>query len=149
MELTTLIVHPWTVHLPIGVILAAVGFTLYGWYRRIANYEVCGSYLVVVGWFSTLPSLVSGTIDAINRLNNPESHPDTLWWINFHAVSALVFVGLLWQAWQLRRKMPEPAWNSPRYHTYLWYLVGIFGIVLLSGWSGGHMVYALNIGRLP
>ncbi|MEY2844790.1 MAG: hypothetical protein RL076_336 [Chloroflexota bacterium] len=149
MELQTLLLHPWSVHLPIGVILAAVGFTVYGWYRRMQTYELCGSYLVVVGWFSTLPSLISGTIDAINRLNHPDAHPDTLWWINVHALLAITLVVLLWQAWQLRRRMSDPAWESPRYHTYLWYLVGIFGIVLLSGWTGGHMVYALHIGRLP
>lgn len=149
MDLSTLVIHPWSVHLPIGVLLAAIGFSVVGWYRRHAQIEGSGFYLIVVGWFALLPSVLTGTVDAVNRLNDPKTHPDALWWINLHGISAIALVGVVWSAWQMRRKLTHPVWESPRYQTYLWYLGVIFGIVLLSGWTGGHMVYALNIGRLP
>lgn len=149
MDITKVALHPLTVHLPIGVILAAVGFSIVGWYRRTVAFEQSGYYLVVVGWFAMIPSLVTGTIDAVNRLNDANAPADTLWWVNLHAVSAVILLVVLWQAWQMRRRMSGTVWEHPRFITYLWYLVGAACIVLLSGWTGGHMVYALHLGRLP
>lgn len=150
MNLANLTVHPFTVHLPIGVILAAVGFTVVGWYRRQLVFEQCGYYLVVVGWFATIPSLISGTIDAVNRLNEPNAPADTLWWINVHAASAIALFVVLWMAWQRRRRMhTDMLLTSPQFMAYIRLLLVAFLIVLLSGWTGGHMVYSLHLGRLP
>lgn len=149
MDITNLTLHPFTVHLPIGVILAASGFAFVGWYRRHQAFEQCGYYLVVLGWFATIPSLVSGTIDAVNRLNDPHAPADTLWWINVHAFSAICLFVVMWLAWQRRRRISGDVFASPQFARYLWLLVVAVCVVLLSGWTGGHMVYSLHLGRMP
>jgi hypothetical protein len=94
------------------------------------------------GWHS-IPSLITGTIDAVNRLADPHTPSNALTWINLHAVSAIGLFVMLWMAWQRRRCMTGVAWEHPHYRQFLGYMVVVLLLIVCSGWSGGHMVYAL------
>ncbi len=150
MPLQSMVVHPATVHIPIGVFFAACVFAGVAYFRRQPRLEVTALHLVVFSWFSLIPATISGTIDAVARLESPATPSGALFWINLHAASALVLWLVIWQAWQLRRKMThDPIWEAPTYATYLVRLGIGLSCIFLSGWSGGHMVYALHIGILP
>ena len=149
MDYRDIILHPATVHIPIGAIVAAACCVFYGWYRRLSHLEQSGYYLVIFGWVALIPSLISGTIDAVNRLADPHTPSNALTWINFHAASAIGVFVVLWLAWQLRRRMIGVVWEHPRYHQFLGYMAFVLLLIVCSGWSGGHMVYVLQLGRLP
>ncbi len=149
MDYRDIILHPATAHIPIGAIVAAACFVFYGWYRRLSHLEQSGYYLVIFGWVALIPSLISGTIDAVNRLADPHTPSNALTWINFHAASAIGVFVVLWLAWQLRRRMIGVVWEHPRYHQFLGYMAFVLLLIVCSGWSGGHMVYVLQLGRLP
>ena len=149
MDYRDIILHPATVHIPIGAIVAAACFVFYGWYRRLSHLEQSGYYLVIFGWVALIPSLISGTIDAVNRLADLHTPSNALTWINFHAASAIGVFVVLWLAWQLRRRMIGVVWEHPRYHQFLGYMAFVLLLIVCSGWSGGHMVYVLQLGRLP
>ena len=149
MDYRDIILHPATVHIPIGAIVAAACFVFYGWYRRLSDIEKSGYYLVIFGWVALIPSLITGTIDAVNRLADPRTPSNALTWINLHAASAISVLVILWMAWQLRRRMTGIVWEHPRYNQFLGYMVLVLLLIVFSGWSGGHMVYTLQLGRLP
>ena len=119
MDYRDIILHPATVHVPIGAIVAAACFIGYGWYRRLSHIEQSGYYLVVFGWVALIPSLITGTIDAVNRLADPHTPSNALTWINLHAVSAIGLFVILWVAWQRRRRMTGGAWEHPHYRQVL------------------------------
>ncbi len=148
MDYRDIILHPATVHVPIGAIVAAACFVFYGWYRRLSHIEQSGYYLVIFGWVALIPSLISGTIDAVNRLSDPHTPSNALTWINIHAASGIGVFGVTWLAWQLRRRMMGIVWTHPRYHLFLGYMAIVLLLIICSGWSGGHMVYTLQLGRL-
>ncbi|NBU63459.1 MAG: DUF2231 domain-containing protein [Chloroflexia bacterium] len=149
MDYRHIILHPATVHLPIGALMAAICFIGYGWYRRLSHIEQAGYYLVIFGWVTLIPSLITGTIDAVNRLADPNTPSNALTWINFHAASAIGVFVMVWLAWQRRRRITGVVWEHPRYRQFLGYMLVVALLVIFSGWSGGHMVYALQLGRLP
>jgi uncharacterized membrane protein len=149
MDYSDIILHPATVHIPIGAIVAAACFVFYGWYRRLRDIEQSGYYLVIFGWVTLIPSLVTGTIDAVNHLADPQTPSNALTWINLHAASAISVLVILWMAWQLRRRMTGVVWEHPRYHRFLGYMALVLLLIVFSGWSGGYMVYTLQLGRLP
>lgn len=148
MDYRDIILHPATVHVPIGAIVAAACFVFYGWYRRLSHIEQSGYYLVIFGWVALIPSLISGTIDAVNRLSDPHTPSNALTCINIHAASGIGVFGVTWLAWQLRRRMMGIVWTHPRYHLFLGYMAIVLLLIICSGWSGGHMVYTLQLGRL-
>ncbi len=149
MNYSDIILHPATVHIPIGAIVAAACFVFYGWYRRLSHIEQSGYYLVIFGWVTLIPSIISGTIDAVNHLQDPRTPSEALNWINFHAACAIGLLVVLWLAWQLRRRMTGVVWEHPRYRQFLGYMALVLVLIFCSGWSGGYMVYTLQLGRLP
>ena len=146
----SIVLHPATVHIPIGVFFAACLLAAIAYRRRNQMLESTAHTLVIFSWFSLIPATITGTLDAVKHLASPITHPDALFWINLHAGSALVLWLVVWQAWQIRRRIvQDPCWDSAKYPAYLVRLGVGFACLVLSGWSGGHMVYALHIGILP
>ena len=144
------VLHPATVHIPIGVFFAACVLTFIAWKRHAERLEESGYTMVIFAWYSLIPTTVTGTIDAVRHLRAPTTPPDALFWINLHAVSALLLWIVIWQAWQLRRRIKDtPVWQARTYRAYALRLGIGMCFVALSGWSGGHMVYVLRLGILP
>lgn len=150
MDYLPLVLHPATVHIPIGVYFAACVLTVIAWRRKSVNLEASGFTLVVFAWYSLIPATLTGTLDAVQRLRDIHTPAEALFWINLHAASALVLWLANWQAWQIRRRIASlPIWEAKTYKQYLFRLgIGLLCIGL-SGWSGGHMVYVLRLGIQP
>ncbi len=150
MDYLHVVLHPATVHLPIGVFFAACVLTGIAWRRKSVDLEGTGYTLVVFSWYSLIPATVTGIYDAVQRLRDVQTPAEALFWINLHAVSALLLWFMNWQAWQLRRRMQTvPIWEAQSYKKYgVRLIVGLICIVV-SGWSGGYMVYSLRLGVSP
>ncbi|MFZ9858072.1 MAG: DUF2231 domain-containing protein [Roseiflexaceae bacterium] len=144
-----IILHPATVHVPIGAVVAAFLFAMWARYKQHVQLELSSFYLVIFAWITMIPSLISGTIDAVGHLNNPATPDEALNWINLHAFSAIALFVVMWRAWQIRRKITHtPVWDDDTYRNYAIMLTIAFVLVAISGWSGGYMVYELQLGRL-
>lgn len=148
MNVFDLLLHPATVHIPIGALIAGCCFVFVAYYKRHAALEQSTLWLLQFSWFALIPSLITGTVDAVRHLENPLTPPDALPWINTHAVSAIGLFVMVWRAWQLRRRMSaDQIWVGRPYRAYLVHFVLITILVIISGWSGGYMVYTLQLGR--
>jgi uncharacterized membrane protein len=144
------VLHPAFVHIPIGAFFACCVLTAVAWYRRTPQLEYTGYVLVVFSWVALIPATLTGTYDAVVRLQQPALPADALFWINLHAASAITLWISLWLAWQQRRRITVPeVFDAPRFRPYVLRLVIGFVCLILSGWSGGHMVYTLRFGILP
>jgi uncharacterized membrane protein len=143
-----IILHPATVHMPIGAIVAAFVFAMWARYKQHAPLEQSSYYLVIFAWITMVPSLITGTIDTVGHLNNPATPEEALNWINLHAFSAIALFIVMWLAWQIRRKITHtPVWDDSTYRNYAIMLTLAIVLVAISGWSGGYMVYELQLGR--
>ena len=144
------LLHPALVHVPIGSFFACCVLTAIAWYRQNPALEQSASVLVVFSWFALIPATLTGTYDAVVRLQHPDLPSDALFWINLHAMSAIALWMVVWSAWQIRRRIPaDNVLQHTRFRAYLLRLAIGFGCLILSGWSGGHMVYTLKFGLLP
>ena len=76
-----------------------------------------------------------------------ERSTDALAWINAHAASSLTLTFVYWQAWQIRRRNPRILDLPGQRRGYLVRLGLGAALIVLSGWLGGHMAYALGIGQ--
>jgi uncharacterized membrane protein len=138
--------HPLTVHLPIGLLLGNAILTILYLRRRDTGIELAAYHCLWLGFVGLLPALAAGTWDAVRYLGQPNPHPEALMWINAHALSGLVLAIVYWQAWQIRRREPQILADPGRRRGYLVRLgIGV-ALLVVSGWIGGHMAYALGIG---
>jgi uncharacterized membrane protein len=140
-------IHPITVHLPIGLLLGNAILTVLYLRRSASELEVAAYHCLWLGFVGMLPAIAAGTWDAVRYLNGPVVHPEALMWINAHAISGLALAIVYWQAWQIRRRNPQIIADALQRRGYLVRLSIGVALLILSGWIGGHMVYALEIGR--
>ena len=134
------------IHLPIGLLIGNAILTLiYGRWRD-SGVEVAAYHCLWLGFVAILPAVAAGIWDAVVHLNGPRPHPEALLWINAHALSGLVLALVYWQAWQIRRRNPHVLEQPGIRHGYRVRLVLGILLLVLSGWSGGHMAYVLRIG---
>ncbi|HMO58702.1 MAG TPA: DUF2231 domain-containing protein [Roseiflexaceae bacterium] len=142
--------HPFTVHLPIGLLLGHAILTLLYLRRGDPAHEVAAYHCLWLGWLGLLPAVLSGTIDAARQVfdtANPRS--DVLPWLNAHAAVGLLLMVVYWQTWQLRRRDPAILSRRPGRNGYL-VRAGIgFGLLIFDGWLGGQLVYTMRLGVAP
>ena len=138
--------HPLAVHAPIGLLLGSALLTaLYLW-RGDRGVEVAAYHTLWLGWLCALPAVLSGTYEAVRQLTADAPRTDALFWINGHAAAALAALGAYWCAWQLRRRDPAILDKPAQRNRYLfWQAAGLL-LLVLTGWLGGHLVYALRVG---
>ncbi|GAB4117759.1 MAG: DUF2231 domain-containing protein [Roseiflexaceae bacterium] len=138
--------HPITVHLPIGLLIGNCILTLLFLRRRDTSLEQAAYHCLWLGTILILPAIAAGTWDAVQALNQPNQHPEALMWINAHAISGGLLLVVYWQAWQIRRRNPHVLSDPAQQRGYLSRIFLGTGLLVLSGWMGGHMVYELGIG---
>jgi uncharacterized membrane protein len=143
--------HPFTVHLPIGLLIGnAIMTALYLW-RGDRSLETAAYHCLWLGWLLLLPAVVTGTIDAARQVFDP-LHPreDALVWVNAHALAGVAIMIVYWQAWQARRRNPAILDDAGARRGYLALLTLGAMLVVLTGWLGGRLVYSLRLGiELP
>ena len=138
--------HPPTVHIPIGLLIGNALLTLLYLRSGQRDVEVSAYHCLRLGWLMLLPTLLAGIVEAARYLTGPAQQPGALAWINAHALSGAGLCVVYWQAWQLRRRNPALLDSPQQRRGYLAWLAAGVGLLVLSGWLGGHMVYELGIG---
>ncbi|MEN9939158.1 MAG: hypothetical protein RLZZ387_5737 [Chloroflexota bacterium] len=139
--------HPFTVHLPIGLLIGNALLTLIYLRRGDRSYEVSAFHCLWLGWLLLLPAVATGVWDAARQLLDPANpHSDALPWVNAHAAATLALMMVYWQAWQLRRRRPDILDDPHARGGYLARLAAGAVLVLLVGWLGGQLVYVHRLG---
>lgn len=139
--------HPFTVHMPIGLLLGNAIMTALYLRRNDRTLETAAYHCLWLGWLLLLPAVTTGTIDAARQVLDPaRPRDDALVWVNAHAFTSLALMVVYWQAWQARRRNPGILDDARLRSGYLARIViGAF-LVLLTGWLGGQLVYSLRMG---
>ncbi len=141
------VVHPLTVHLPIGLLIGSLLFTLLALRGGDQSYAQAGYHCLRAGWLALLPAVAAGLWDASRLVFGASApHTDALGLVNAHAASGLALMVAYWQAWQIRRRMPAVLDDPQRRRGYLLWLAIGTALLLLSGWLGGQLVYAQGVG---
>jgi uncharacterized membrane protein len=143
-------IHALTVHLPIGLLLGNAVFTALYLRRGDATVESAAYHCLWLGWLAAGLAVAAGTFDAARQLfdtANPRN--DALGWINAHALVGIAILVVYWQAWQQRRRRPDLLDDPAARRGYLVRLAVGLVLIVVDGWLGGHLVYALRLGVIP
>ncbi|MGQ9547319.1 MAG: DUF2231 domain-containing protein [Roseiflexus sp.] len=139
--------HPFTVHLPIGLLIGNAIMTILYLRRGDRSMETAAYHCLWLGWLLLLPAVVTGTIDAARQVFDPTRLRDeTLIWVNAHALTGIAIMVVYWQAWQARRRNPAILNDARTRRGYLTLLALGVALVMLTGWLGGQLVYTLHLG---
>ncbi len=143
-------VHPITVHLPIGLLIGNMLLTVFVLRSQDAtnaqSLDGAAYQCLRLGTLFLLPAIAAGIIDTTRYWFSAARQEHVLIWLNMHALLGFILLIVYWQAWQLRRHNPGILLQSEARTAYILRL-GIGCILLLiSGWIGGHMVYAFGVG---
>ena len=142
--------HALTVHLPIGLLLGNALLTALYLRRGDPALETSAYHCLWLGWLGAALAVAAGTFDAARQLFDPSNpRDDALGWINAHALVGIAILLVYWQAWQARRRRPAILADGDARRGYLARLgLGVV-LLVLDGWLGGHLVYALRLGVNP
>lgn len=139
--------HPLTVHFPIALLLANTLFSGLYLRRKQPSFEISAYYCLVVGWVGACVALITGTIEAVLRVfSTSATHADALNWVNAHAAVGVTLLVVYGQALLRRRRNPRILDEPVQRVSYIRLLVLGAALVILDGWLGGHLVYALGVG---
>jgi uncharacterized membrane protein len=140
--------HPFTVHFPIGLLLASTLFTLVALRRGEPAWETSAYHCLIVGWLAGALALLTGTYDALRQLTGPDAPRDNalVGWVNGHAFANLAALACYGQALLRRRRGPALLAEPEARRGYL--VLHALGAALLvaGGWIGGRLVYVLGLG---
>jgi len=128
---------------------------LHRWPR--AELRILGWGLVLPGWLTVLAAIVSGIVAQGGLPPDAPFRPILNWHTGSGLALAALYAELLYRGWLhwMRAKRAEPDDSSPavdildqrngKWRLTLQLLLGI-GLVVLSGWLGGHLVYSYGVG---
>jgi len=128
---------------------------LHRWPR--AELRILGWGLVLPGWLTVLAAIVSGIVAQGGLPPDAPFRPILNWHTGSGLALAVLYAELLYRGWLhwMRAKRAEPDDSSPavdildqrngKWRLTLQLLLGI-GLVVLSGWLGGHLVYSYGVG---
>lgn len=140
--------HAFTVHFPIALLLVSGLFTLLAVRRNDAAWESSAYHCLVVGWLAALIALLTGLADIARQLAGVENAAiaAAIGWVNAHAFVNVAAVVVYGQALLRRRRNPAILADAAARRSYLGlHTIGAV-LILVGGWLGGHLVYALGIG---
>ncbi|MDE0429089.1 MAG: DUF2231 domain-containing protein [Caldilineaceae bacterium] len=128
---------------------------LHRWPR--AELRILGWGLLLPGWLTVLAAIVSGIVAQGGLPPDAPFRPILNWHTGSGLALAVLYAELLYRGWQhwMRANRAEPDESSPpvdildqrngKWRLTLQLLLGI-GLVVLSGWLGGHLVYSYGVG---
>lgn len=142
------ILHPFSVHFPIALLLANGLFTLLYLRRGEQSWETTAYHCLIIGWLGGVAAVLSGAFDAWRQLIGPEAPRDNtlISWVNAHAICNIAALLLYGQALLRRRRNPHILDDKTTRRGYLGLLAGGALLLLAGGWIGGHLVYVLGLG---
>lgn len=139
--------HPFTVHFPIGLLLASGLFTLLA-VRRGGAWESSAYHCLLIGWLAGAVALLTGLLDAARQLAGPDATRDggVIGWVNAHAFVNLAALAVYGQALLRRRRSPAILADAEARRGYLWLHAAGAALLLVGGWLGGRLVYGFGLG---
>ncbi len=141
--------HPATVHIPIGLLLASTLFTFIALRTGRMQWEQSSWHCLIFGLIGAALAIVSGLIDAARQLASPQIAPDdpVILWVNGHAAASLAATLCYGRVWLMRRRQHAILNDVAQRNAYLgWHIAGVIFLVL-SGWLGGRLVFGFDLGR--
>lgn len=134
--------HPAVIHFPIALLLVGSGLAFVATRRPDDFLERSGYGALLLGWWSTLVAIATGVLAV--TLTWPLENAE-LGWVNAHAVSGTAVLLIYGRALLQRRRDAQILYGAGRRGYLL--LLGLGALlVLVSGWTGGHLVYTLGLG---
>ncbi len=137
-----IVLHPFATHFPIALLLLNLVLTLLYMRRSDPFLERSAYGALLLGWWGLFMAILTGTLDI--ALNWPIEDA-VVAWLNAHAALGLALLVLYGQALLRRRRNPRIL-DGPQRFGYVRLLVLGAILVLVTGWLGGHLVYALGFG---
>ncbi|WP_298818001.1 DUF2231 domain-containing protein [Chloroflexus sp.] len=139
--------HPATVHIPIGLLLASSLFTFIALRTGRMQWEQSSFHCLIVGLIGALLAILSGLLDAGRELTGRAIDDPVILWINGHAAASLAATACYGRVWLLRRRQPAILNDPTQRSAYLgWHLAGVI-LLVLGGWLGGRLVFGFDLGR--
>ena len=136
------LLHPAVIHFPITLLLLNGALTL-AYLRRPDPFLERAAYgALVLGWWGVFVAIGTGLLAVVVNWPLQVEH---VGWINAHAVLGTVLLLVYGRALLLRRRNPQIL-QSLQLRSYLLLLAMGVLLVVLSGWTGGHLVYGLGFG---
>ena len=132
--------HPMTVHFPIALYCLGVLLTVIYVWRGQPEVERFAYWCFGLSWPATIISSVTGLFDQ-NQLAVDDPRLNT---VNRHitgAVALIIINGLLlYMRFRWPNVLAEKRWP------YLGLMMLGLGVVFVTGWLGGELVYGLRVG---
>ncbi len=137
-----LVVHPFVIHFPIALLLLCVALTLayLRWNDPFLERSAYGA--LVLGWWGAFAAVATGVLDVARAWPLAS---EVVGWLNAHAVLGLLVLFVYGRALLLRRRDPHIL-HGPSRRRYIALLCSGGLLVVLSGWTGGVLVYGLGFG---
>ncbi len=135
--------HPATVHFPIALLLASLGFYAVHLWKQEEYYQRTGLLLHVIGVISMAVAVLTGN-QAQSAVEDLPGLEDIL---QQHQISGFVLLWLLGMMliWRYLRQKRMPKWEA-------WLFVGVYvaamGLMAYSSHLGGTMVYEYGAGLI-
>lgn len=152
------LIHAAVVHFPIALLicgsLALLG-TLHRWPR--VELRIIGWGLLLPGWLTLLAAIVSGIVSQGALPPDAPFRPLLNWHTGSGLALAVLYGDLIYRGWLHWRRMNGsegsgwdwkedlPTGRGGKWRMTVQLLLGI-GLVILSGWLGGQMVYEFGAG---
>ncbi len=134
-------IHPFTVHIPIGLLLACLLFTIISLRGGEPSWEVSAYHCLIVGWFGSVAAVISGLIEAALQFTGPAgaSKQALLGLANIHAIVGIAIMLIYGRALLLRRRNPTIVRDPQARRGYLSLLIGGALLIIIGGWLGGNL----------
>ena len=133
-------VHPVLVAFPLGLLLTAILFDLWGWWSANLFWSDLAFYLIVAGVIGGLLAAPFGLVDWLAIPRGTRAKAIGAWHGGGNVVALTLFSLSAW----LRLGQPAAFGGWP----LLVAMLGA-GVVLVTGWLGGELVVRLAIGVDP
>ncbi len=136
------VLHPFVIHFPIALLLLNLALTLASLHRPDPFLERSAYGALVIGWWGAFAAVATGVLDVARAW---PLRPEVVGWLNAHFALGLLVLFVYGRALLMRRRDPTILQGS-HCRSYIALLVLGTLLVILTGWTGGYLVYSLGFG---
>ncbi len=126
------LIHPALIHFPIALIIVSGGLRLWTWRHPSILLDHSAQGALLLGWWGAWLAVLSGLLAVATRWPLADA---TLPWVNWHGLAGFALLYSGGRALQAARRSSR-SWR---------WLALTVGLVVLTGWLGGHLVYGLEL----
>jgi uncharacterized membrane protein len=134
-------IHPFVIHFPIAFFTASTLFMILYLSEKEVAFEKAAYYCMIFGYIGALGAFITGSID-FSHLAEADPRQGAVSTHAYCGASLLLIYGV---EIGLKRKYPKILDGSRRW-LYLSLAILGNGMVFVTGWLGGQLVYGLKVG---